>query len=474
MSNAREYDVVVIGGGPVGENAATRAVAGGLSALLVESERFGGECSYWACMPSKALLRSGHALAAARRVGGSREAVTGELDASAVLRRRNSFTSEWDDSGQVTWAQDAGVEVLRGHGRLTGERQVGVDGPEGSVQVRATKAVVVCTGSVPRVPSIDGLDGVETWGSREGTSAQHVPRSLLVVGAGVVGTELAQAWARLGSEVTLVGRSERPLPTMEPMAGDLVAEGLRADGVDLRLSTDVNAVSSEEATVRAQLSDGTEARAAHLLVATGRRPGTDDVGLETVGLRPGDPLQVDEHGQVRGVNDGWLYAAGDSTDQRQLTHQGKYAARVIGDVIVARSAGRVVVDSPEWSRFTATANKHAVPQVVFTDPQVCAVGRTAERAEREGYRTAVVDLDFGVAGSALQADDFRGAARMVVDEDREVLMGVTFVGQDLAELLHSATIAVAGEVPMQRLWHAVPSFPTASEIWLRLLEDYGL
>jgi dihydrolipoamide dehydrogenase len=471
----REYDVVVIGGGPVGENAAGRAVANGLSALLIEVERFGGECSYWACMPSKALLRSGHALAAAQRVGGAREVVGDRLDAKAVLHRRDSFAAHWDDSGQVEWALGAGIEVIRGRGRLVGEREVEVEDPDGDVvRVNAARAVVVCAGSVPRIPPVPGLAEVPRWGSREGAAAQQVPRSLAVLGAGVVGVELAQAWSRLGTEVTVVDTADRALAVMEDFAGELVGEGLRGDGVQLHLGARASHVSSVDGEVRVELADGKAVSAQHLMVATGRRAATDDLGVETIGLVPGDPLSVDDHGQVRGVEDGWLYAAGDVTDQPQLTHQGKYSARVIGDVIAARAAGTPIVDAPEWSRYTTTANEHAVPLVVFTDPEVAMVGRTTTAAERAGYRIRAVDIDLTVAGTSLQADGYRGRARMVVDEDRQVLLGVTLVGQDVAELLHAATIAVAGEVPLERLWHAVPTFPTMSEVWLRFLETYGL
>lgn len=474
MTETRRYDVVVLGGGAVGENAAARAVAGGLSAVLVETERFGGECSYWACMPSKALLRSGHALAAARRVGGAREAVTGELDATEVLRRRDSFTSHWDDSGQVDWARGAGVEVVRGGGRLIGERAVEVDTGEGTIRVDANHAVVVCTGSVPSAPPVPGLDEVATWTSRDGTSAQQVPRSLAVLGAGVVGVELAQAWARLGTEVTLIDTESRPLPAMEEFVGELVSEGLRGDGVRLRMNAGLTRVSEVEAGIELTFEDGSALSAQHLMVATGRRARTERIGLETVGLRAGGPLRVDDHGLVRGVDGGWLFAAGDVTDQPQLTHQGKYAARIVADVVVAAANGTDVTGAADWSVYTTTANHHAVPQVVFTDPEVATVGRTTSEAERDGYRTRTVDLDLTVAGSVLQADGYAGSARMVVDEDRQVVLGVTFVGQDVAELLHAGTVAVVGEVPLDRLWHAVPPFPTISEVWLRLLESYGM
>ncbi len=465
-----EFDVVVVGGGPVGENAASRAVEGGLSAALVEAELVGGECSYWACMPSKALLRPGNALAAARRVAGAREAVTGELDVAAVLGSRDAFAAHWDDAGQVRWAEGAGVTVVRGRGRLAGERVVEVDG---SRRLTARHAVVLCPGSVPVAPPVDGLSGMAHWGSREATSAKDVPARLAVLGGGVVAAEMAQVFTRLGSQVTVVQRGDRLLGSMEPFAGELVADALRDAGAEVRLGARAERVSRNGEVVHLELAGGEVVEADELLVATGRRPATDDLGVAVVGLAPGDPLHVTEDGAVQGVPGGWLYAAGDVTGRAPVTHQGKYAARVVGDVVAARARGERAEPTP-WSRFAATADSVAVPQVVFTDPEVASVGRTAERARSEGIDVDVVDLDIAVAGSAVHADGYRGRARMVVDRKRRVLVGVTFVGQDVAELLHSATIAVAGEVPVERLWHAVPAFPTISEVWLRLLEAYGL
>ncbi|WP_199430251.1 dihydrolipoyl dehydrogenase family protein [Qaidamihabitans albus] len=458
------FDVVVIGGGPVGENAAGRAVRGGLSTALVEHERFGGECSYWACMPSKALLRPGNLLAAARRVPGA--GVTGGLDTDAVFARRDAFAAHWDDGGQVDWARGAGIEPVRGHGRITGEREVTID--DGRV-LRATHAVVVCTGSVPNMPRLDGLADVPVWTSRDATAASEVPGRLAVLGGGVVGVEMAQAWARLGATVDLIVSGARPLPRLAGFVGDAVAEGLREDGVRVHLEADAERVSTVDGSVRIGLADGRELAADRLLVATGRRPATDDIGLGIVGLDPGAALIVDDSGMVSGVDGDWLYAAGDVTGRAPLTHQGKYAARVVGDVVAAKARGERPVAAP-WSRFAATADHHAVTQVVFTDPEVASVGLPAAESERH----RVVDLDIAVAGSALHADGYSGRARMVVDTEREVLAGVTFVGQDVAELLHSATVAVVGEVPLHRLWHAVPAFPTISEVWLRLLEEYGL
>ena len=460
------FDVVVIGAGPVGENVAARAVRGGLTAALVEHELVGGECSYWACMPSKALLRPGHALAAARKLPGV--PVGDHLDAAKVLERRTYFTSNWDDAGQVQWAEGAGITVVRGSARLDGERRVVV----GDRTLTARQAVVVCTGSVPVVPPLEGIADARVWTSRDATSAKEVPGRLIVLGGGVVGVELAQAWRRLGSEVDLVISGDLPLPRLEPIAGELVAEGLREDGIRLHTGAKAVRAARNGSEVELGLSDGTVIKADELLVATGRRPATSSVGVETVGLKPGDTLHVDDSGLVSGVDGQWLYAAGDVTGRAPLTHQGKYEARVTGDVIAARAKGPV--ETPPWSQFTATADHAAVPQVVFTDPEVAAVGLTAAQAAAAGIDTRVVDLDIAVAGSSLHADGYRGKARMVVDEQRRVLVGVTFVGQDVAELLHSATVAIVGEVPLERLWHAVPSYPTISEVWLRLLESYGL
>jgi dihydrolipoamide dehydrogenase len=465
------FDVVVIGGGAIGENAAARAVQGGLSAALVDKELFGGECSYWACMPSKALLLPGHVREHARRMPGVR--VSDELDADAVLSRRNTITHNWDDSDQVKWAQSANVELVRGVGRITGEREVTVPGLEGERVLRAEHAVVVCSGSVPILPKIPGIDDVDVWTSRQATSAQRVPASMAVLGGGVVGVELAQAWARLGSTVTLVVAGERPLHKMEEMAGDLVVDGLRADGVDVRLGVSADQVSKVDDGARMVLSDGSEVTAEVLLAATGRRPNTDDIGLHSIGLTPGETLRVDDSGQVSGVEGGWLYAAGDVTGRAPLTHQGKYAARIVGDVLAAKAAGRPV-DTRPWSRHQATADHACVPQVIFTDPEVAFVGRTAAQAAADGIEHRVVEIDIAVGGSTLYMDGYTGKARMVVDTGRNVLIGVTFVGSGVAEMLHSATVAVAGEVPLDRLWHAVPAYPTISEVWLRLMEAYGL
>jgi dihydrolipoamide dehydrogenase len=458
-----EVDVIVLGGGAVGENAADYAARGGLSAMIVEPELLGGECSYWACMPSKALLRTGHAVAALRRLPGT----TATSDPAAVLARRDRITHGWDDSSQVEWADGAGITVRRGHARLTGVRTVRIDdGPE----LTARCAVVVCTGSVPIDPPVAGLDTVRSWTSRDATSAKEVPPRLGVLGGGVVGCELAQAFGRLGSAVTLLQRGPRLLAAMEPFAGERVAAALRDEEVDVRLGATLDGVSAAGDGIALRVGAETIV-VDELLVATGRRPNTGDVGLDTVGLEPGGPLDVDDSGLVSGVDGQWLYAAGDVTGRALLTHQGKYAARIAGAAVAARASG-AAVDTAPWGEHAATADHAAVPQVVFTDPEVASVGRTEAAARGAGIDVRIVDLPIAVGGSTLQADGYDGAARLVVDRAREVLVGATFVGQDVAEMLHAATVAIVGEVPMSRLWHAVPAYPTISEVWLRLLEAY--
>jgi pyruvate/2-oxoglutarate dehydrogenase complex dihydrolipoamide dehydrogenase (E3) component len=468
----REVDVVVIGAGPVGENVADRAVAGGLETVIVERELVGGECSYWACEPSKALLRPGQVLALARAVPGVAEAVTGTLDADAVLRRRDAFVAEWSDAGQVEWLRGAGIELVRGHGRLTGVREVSVTAPDGSVTVlRARHAVAVTTGSVARIPDIPGLAEAEPWTSREATSAPAVPESLAILGGGVVATEMATAFASLGSAVTVIARHGL-LGGLEPEAGQAVARGLEQGGVRVLTDTDVAEVrrDGDGGSYRVRTSAG-EVVAARLLVATGRAPASGDVGLETVGLTPGGWIPTDDTLLVPGTD--WLYAVGDVNGRALLTHQGKYQARAAGDVIAARAAGQPVRDEP-WGAHVATADRVAVPQVVFTEPEVAAVGVTAAQAREAGGRISVVDYDLGrLAGAAQNRDGYEGWARLVVDADREVVLGAIFVGPDVAELVQAATIAIVGEVPIDRLWHAVPAFPTVSEVWLRLLEAYG-
>ncbi len=467
------YDVIVIGAGPTGENVADRAVRGGLTAVIVEAELVGGECSYWACMPSKALLRPADVVAeagAVRGVGGAR------LNPVEVLARRDSFAHGWKDDGQVEWLTGAKIDLVRGHGRIAGERLVTV----GDLSLHARQAVVIATGT--RAVVLDSLANVAPWTSREATSAHAVPGRLVIVGGGVVGCEMAAAWSALCAEVTLISRGPL-LERLPEFAGDFVAAGLREAGVDVRIGVDVTGATraggragdagaggagAGVGTVTVTLDDGTKVEADEVLSAVGRSPHTGDIGLETVGLAPGSWLDVDDTMRVTGVDGGWLYAAGDVNHLALLTHMGKYQARVCGDAIAARADGREPTVRDRSS-------KTCVPQVIFTIPEVAAVGLTAEQAEAAGRRVRVVEYELGnVAGAKLFADQYRGHAQMVVDEDRRTIVGLTLAGHGVGEIIHAATIAVAGEVPLELLWHAVPSYPTISEIWLRLLETYGL
>jgi dihydrolipoamide dehydrogenase len=480
MSNSYPdtVDVVVIGGGPAGENGADYAHQGGLSAVLVESELVGGECSYWACMPSKALLRPVEVLAAAKALPGI--TVGDDLDLKAVLERRDAFTHHHDDSSQVEWAEKAGITVIRGHGRLAGTRVVEVDLAAGGTHtITVNHAVVISTGTCPSVPPVPGLRDANPWTSRDVTNLHELPRRVIVIGGGVVGCE-ATTWLRgLGAEVTLLVRNRALLTRNEPFAGELLADHMRDAGIDLRLGAKIEKVRRDTPTNTGEghprgtevtvTVDGKDITADEIVIAAGRDPRSTGIGLSTVGLDDGGYLPTDDSLLVNGVEGEWLYAVGDINGRALLTHMGKYQARVAGDVIAARAKS----EPTDGLRFAATSDHGRVPQVTFTDPQVASVGLTESEARETYDAIRCVEYDLAaLAGTSLLRDDYKGRAKLVVDTTSETLVGATFVGPEVAELVHAATVAVVGKVPLEVLWHAVPSYPTAAEIWLRLLEEW--
>jgi pyruvate/2-oxoglutarate dehydrogenase complex dihydrolipoamide dehydrogenase (E3) component len=449
----RTFDVVVIGAGPAGEVAAGRLGDGGLSVVIVEDRLVGGECSYWACMPSKALLRPYEALAEARRIPGAAQAATGRFDVQAVLDRRDDVIHDLDDSVQLPWLEQHGVALLRGSARLTGERRVQV----GDEELEATRAVIIATGSLPAMPPIEGLDAIDdAWTNREATTAKAIPDRLVIMGGGVVGVEMAQAFQTLGSHVALIEGERRLLPREEEFACAQVTAGLAEYGVDVRTGQKATRVEERGGAVIVTTNDGRTAEGDTLLVALGRTPQTDGIGLEQAGLEPGRPVPVGANMQV--PDNPWLYAIGDANNRALFTHMGKYQARIAADHILGQETA-----------ITHGADGPLSPRVIFTEPQVAAVGHTADTARAAGLSVDVVETETsGNAGGSFYGRGAPGTARLLIDRDRNVIVGATITGAEVADMLHAATIAIVGEVPLDRIRHAVPCFPTRSEIWLAL------
>lgn len=462
-----DADVVVLGAGPAGEVAAGRLAEAGLDVVLVEPRLVGGECSFFGCMPSKALLRPAELLAETQRVPGVRELVHGTIDPQIVLDRRDEVIHELDDSAQLPWLEDRDIRLIRGHGRLAGERTVEIfdgdgDDARGTDRIVARRAVIVATGTRPSLPPIPG-----STRSAAGPTARARPRSRSPNGCSCSAparsaASFAQAWSSLGSRVVLLETAPRILAKEEAYAAEQVTERMRAAGIDVRTGITVTRADRRGRTVVVTLEGGESLEADELLVAAGRTPNTDGLTVERAGFALGDHgfLAADQSLRVDGSE--WLYALGDVNGRALLTHQGKRQARVASDRILGDESAALAETEPDGVRS---------PRVTFTEPQVAAVGYTLEAALAAGIDAQAIDVPSdGNAGASFIGKGAGGTTRFVLDRAAEVLVGVTFVGAGVAEQLHAATIAVAARVPLDLLDQAVPTFPTRSEIWLRLAE----
>ncbi|WP_320672996.1 dihydrolipoyl dehydrogenase family protein [Patulibacter defluvii] len=461
-----DADVVVLGAGPAGEVAAGQLGEAGLDVVLVEPRLVGGECSYYGCMPSKALVRPIELLDEVGRVPGVRELLSGTIDPQVVLDRRDEVIHELDDSAQLPWLEERDVRLIRGHGRLAGERIVEIlddaDDERPVERIVARRAVILATGSAPSIPPVPGLADACGWTNREATTAETVPGTLVVIGGGPIGAELALAWSSLGAKVTLLEGGPRLLAKEEPYAAAQVADGLRAHGVDVRVGVRIASASRDADGVTVTLEGGEAVTGDELLVAAGRRPNSDGLGLERVGVAPDDHGFVAADQALRVGGRDWLYAVGDLNGRALLTHQGKRQARIVSARILGDEAAALGEHEPDGLRS---------PRVTFTEPQVAAVGHTLDSAREAGIDAEAIDVPSdGNAGASFVGKGAGGTTRFVVDRAAGILVGATFVGAGVAEQLHAATVAVAGRVPLTVLDQAVPAFPTRTEVWLRLTE----